>query len=89
MNSRIQNIIRILPVLVCLILLLVQISFAQCKPPKYRKGFVLADSKSRVWMGISIQLEDFAPEKLVCLAAALKKHYHDSKEINILIFSSH
>jgi len=89
MNKRIQNVIGTFFVLGCLTLLLVQISFAQCKPPKYRKGFVLEDSKRAVWMGISIQLEDFAPEKLVCLAAALKKRYHDSKETNILIFSSH
>ena len=84
-----RNMVRTFFALGCLILLLVHICFAQCKPPKYRKGRVWDDSKSTVWMSISIRVEDFAPEHLVCLASALKQHYRDRSDIAIFIFSSH
>jgi len=39
-------------------------------------------------MAISIQLSDFVPERLVCLAGAFKHHYQDRENVTILIFSS-
>jgi TonB family protein len=61
---------------------------AQCKPPKYQEGIDYADSRLKIVMSISMSIEDFAPERLICLADALKQRYHDRKEITFLLFSS-
>jgi TonB family protein len=63
--------------------------FAQCRPPHYREGAMLADSNSVLVQSISIPLVDFTPRKLVCLATSLKERYRDYHYITINIFSSH
>jgi len=40
-------------------------------------------------MDINIRLQDFVPQRLVCLAEALKRQYGDRKSIEIYIFSDH
>jgi hypothetical protein len=59
-----------------------------CDAPGYRIGRVLADNASGVDLTISLQLQDFAPRRLVCLAGALKKRY-PGRNVSAAIFSSH
>lgn len=62
---------------------------AECRAPRYRKGHVWEDSPATLMMNISIQMRDFAPERLVCLAEALKQRYSKKhKELLIYVFSS-
>jgi hypothetical protein len=61
---------------------------AECRAPSFREGYVWEDSQSSVMMNISLRTSDFAPERLVCLAAALKHRYSDRKQISIVMFSS-
>jgi TonB family protein len=61
---------------------------AQCASPHYRVGQVWEDSKSSVFMAISMKLADFAPQRLVCLAGALKDQFHNRKNITVLMFSA-
>jgi TonB family protein len=63
-------------------------SLAQCNPPGYKKGKIWGDSRKAIWMNISIQLKDFAPERLLCLADDLKRRYNDRTDIMINIFST-
>lgn len=60
-----------------------------CRAPSYREGHVWEDSPSSIMMNISIPMRDFAPERLVCLAAALKQRYSNRKQISILMFSNY
>ena len=63
---------------------------AECRAPRYRKGHVWEDSPATLMMNISIQTRDFAPERLVCLAEALKQRYsRKHREILIYVFSSY
>lgn len=64
-------------------------AFAQCEVPHYRQGGTLFDSKAEVVTNISIRLQDFAPNKLLCLAKSLKGRYNGRKSITVSIFSSH
>jgi hypothetical protein len=61
-----------------------------CKPPHYRtaKPFWATASGSTSDIRISIRLEDFAPNRLICLARALRQEY-PSRDLAVLIFSSH
>lgn len=61
-------------------------ALAQCSVPKYRVG-KLADDGNSIAMHISIDVQDFAPQRLVCLASTLKRHYGDHKSILCEIFS--
>jgi hypothetical protein len=62
--------------------------FAQCQVPDYRQGATLADSKSEIITNVSIGLQDFTPNRLICLARNLKDRYRGRDRIMIGIFSS-
>jgi len=62
---------------------------AECRAPAYRKGHVWEDSPTTIMMNIGIAADDFAPERLVCLATALRRQYANRKEILISMFDSH
>jgi hypothetical protein len=47
----------------------------------------LGDDQHGIVLHISIRVQDFAPQRLVCLAAALKQRYGDHKNIWCGIFS--
>ena len=61
--------------------------FAQCHVPSLQ-GATLYESKSEIITNISIDLQDFAPKRLICLAKALKERYRDRDSIIVGIFSS-
>jgi hypothetical protein len=73
---------------VCLAHVLVTCGFALCHAPKYRQGLTLVDSKSEAVANISIDLKDFTPSKLSCLAGILNDRYRGRKRITVSIFSS-
>jgi hypothetical protein len=60
---------------------------AACNAPRYRLGRVWVDAASTVDLNISIQLGDFAPDRLICLAKTLKAHY-PARDMSVFIFSS-
>jgi hypothetical protein len=62
---------------------------AACKPPAYRIGWMSEDPSdhSGVELNIGIHLQDFAPERLICLASSLRSRY-SGRNITALIFSS-
>lgn len=62
--------------------------FAECRPPAYRKGYVWEDKPSSVMLNISVKKNDLAPGRLVCLAAALRRHYSNRSQVDVLIFTS-
>jgi hypothetical protein len=62
---------------------------ADCQAPAYREGHVWEDSPSTIMMNISLQMSDFAPNRLICLAGVLKHKYSDRKEILVFMFSSY
>jgi hypothetical protein len=64
-------------------------AFAQCNVPHYRQGLTLVNSKNEIITNISIRLQDFAPNRLVCLARSLRRRYQDRQSIVVSIFSSH
>jgi len=63
-------------------------AYADCKGPQYRVGKTYPSTTSDVVLDISIRLEDFTLDKLICLAADLKEKY-GAPEIAVSIFSSH
>jgi len=74
--------------IVIFLLLPLQYSYTQCTPSKYKEGFILTDSPSEITMYISIKTEDFAPDRMICLARALKKQHQDRNMIGITICDS-
>jgi hypothetical protein len=62
---------------------------ADCRAPNYRLGHIWEDSPSTIMENISIRTADFAPERPVCLAAALRQRYSSRKDVTVLIFSSY
>lgn len=74
---------------ICLLLGLLKPALAECHIPRYRDGFVFADSQAETMINISIRLNDFAPEKLRCLANALHRRFQDRKIVTVFILSSH
>ena len=62
-------------------------AWAKCDVPPYKVGKVWEDSTSRVAIGISIRLQDFAPHRLLCLATTLRERYSSRQDVSILIFS--
>jgi len=63
-------------------------AFAQCRAPHYHAAYALVDSSSEFIGSISIPLRDFAPARLVCLAASLKERYRGRNSIVVNVFSS-
>lgn len=63
-------------------------TWCACVSPNYRIGRELANDKSGAVVNISIRLEDFAPERLVCLASVLREKYPD-RNILATIFSAY
>jgi Gram-negative bacterial TonB protein C-terminal len=61
--------------------------FGACKVPHYRRGRTREDNASNIDIDISIRLQDFAPERLICLAGALRQKYPE-RNVAALIFSS-
>jgi len=62
-------------------------AFGACNAPHYRRGRTWAVSASEATVDISIRLEDFAPERLVCLAGALRQRF-PGRNVVAFIFSS-
>lgn len=73
---------------VCLTLGLGKQAFPQCRAPGYREGFTLADSNLELVTNISVRLQDFAPDKLICLVSSFKARHPGKKSIVLNIFSS-
>jgi hypothetical protein len=87
-NSRDRN--RIIVRLFAIIALLSGAinAFGACKVPPYRRGRLWEVKESDVMIGISIRLEDFAPDRLICLAGALRERF-PGRSVAAYIFSSH
>src|ERR1700757_652466 len=64
-------------------------SFAACTPPTYSEGVVISDSADSTLMQINVKAQDFAPQRLICLAQNFKKTFPGRKIIDVYIFSSH
>ena len=62
-------------------------AFGACDVPHYRRGRTWEDNASGISIDISIRLEDFAPEGLVCLAGELRRKY-PGRNVAAYIFSS-
>lgn len=63
-------------------------AFGACRAPHYRRGRILVDKPSEIVLGISIRLEDFAPDRLTCLAGELRRGF-PARSVMAEIFSSH
>jgi hypothetical protein len=73
----------------CFILGTVVYASAACEAPSYRKAKVWEESKAEIMMDVSIDLSDFAPDRLVCLAEAIRQTYKEHDEVDVYIFSSY
>jgi len=63
-------------------------AFAACDAPRYRIARTLGTGASEVFVDLSVELGDFVPARLVCLAETLKLKYAD-RDVIASIFSSH
>jgi hypothetical protein len=63
-------------------------TFGACRVPHYRRGRTWEVTGSDINIDISIRLKDFAPERLICLAGALRQKYPE-RNVAAFIFSSH
>ena len=63
-------------------------AFGACNVPHYRRGRLWEVSPSDVMIDISIRLEDFAPDRLICLAGALRQRF-PGRNVAAYMFSSH
>ena len=72
----------------CLIALDGSSAFAQCVPPNHHMGRFVENTVSSVYLTVSLPFSDFSPQKLVCLAAALRQQYRDRKNDTVLVFDS-
>ena len=61
---------------------------ADCNSPHYRVGKTYDYIAPTVLLDISIPLQDFKPDKLICLATVLRQQYL-GPEVSVGIFSSH
>ena len=59
-----------------------------CGAPRYRVGQVPENTAADVTLLISIRLEDLAPQRLVCLAGALRQKY-PGRNVWVGMFSAH
>jgi hypothetical protein len=75
------------PLLVTVALFEAIYAFGACNVPHYRRGRTWEDNASGISIDISIRLEDFAPERLICLAGALRQKY-TGRDVAAYIFSS-
>ena len=62
-------------------------SYGNCEAPAYREGRRVPNSASYVLLNISLRPENFAREKLICLASVLKEKYQGTVAA-IKIFNS-
>ncbi len=58
-----------------------------CRAPKFQLGTTVVDTRETLYVAASIKLDDFAPNRLVCLAAVLRKQYSGRVKIFVPIFS--
>lgn len=74
----------------CMFLLLTTgpVSDGQCRVP-YREGKVYENTAESRMMNISVSLADFAPNKLLCLAAELRHKFPNRRKLAIYIFSEY
>ena len=80
---------RVLAILIfCLTNIAAYPAWARCSAPQFNQGQIWENSRTSVFMSISIRLPDFAPARLLCLAQSLKQSYADRNSISVLIFSS-
>jgi hypothetical protein len=63
-------------------------SFGACDDPRYEVGKIYENTALNVLLNVSIRPAEFAPDRLICLAAALKRKYQ-APELSVGIFSSH
>jgi TonB family protein len=77
-----------LTIVLCLALCFSGAAFSECRSPQYRTGATFLDDPQAVVKNISIPLREFAPDKLVCLAAHFRQRY-PGRDITINFFSSH
>jgi len=63
-------------------------AFGDCHAPHYRRGRVLVDKQSDIVFFISIRLGDFTPERLICLAGALRREF-PGRNVSASVFISH
>ncbi len=73
---------------VAVILSEVVCAFGACSAPSYRRGRTWEDDASNIDINISIRPKDFAPERLICLAGALRQKYPE-RNVVAFMFSSH
>lgn len=59
-----------------------------CRVPRYRIGKFYKNTTSVVMFDISVQPEDLAPERLICLAGVLKQRYQ-AQGVSVGIFTSY
>lgn len=64
------------------------LAVAGCEPPHYKMGRVLEDTPAALDMFISIDIGDFGPKSLACLAHQLGQRYQDREKVSIYIFST-
>ncbi len=62
-------------------------AFGACDVPHYRSVRTVEDTPSDVYIDISIRLRDFTPERLICLAGALRQKY-PGRNVGVSMFSS-
>lgn len=86
-NCRHPNPTSVLSLAVVAVLFEAASAFGACDVPHYRTGRTWADKASEIDVAISIRLEDFAPERLICLAWALRQKY-PGRNIAAYMFSS-
>ena len=80
---------RQLSLVVTLVLTAAASAFAQRSSPRYRIGRVLQNNVFGTTLHISIGVQDFAPQRLICLAQELRRRYQDRARIDVLIFTNH
>lgn len=72
----------------CLTLWTTTTASAECQVPKYDLGQVVQDDESYAFLMISMRIEDFSPQVLVCLSSHLRNRYRGRDRITIPMFSS-
>jgi len=59
-----------------------------CNTPEYRTGLILVNTTSEITMQISMRQDDFAPDRLICLAETIKSKFPD-QDISVTMFTDH
>lgn len=84
-----SNLLRCAFFLACLIVGTGTSTYAGCRVPHYRKGYVSENSASSIMINVSVAMKDFVPERLACLATALRQRYAGRKSIDVWVYSTH